>query len=1034
VPVSAAKSVSVFPTAVELDWSALSDETVYGGAVLIDGMASAVGFAQCYFYANCVWGMGGAVAVLENGNHTAFEGTVFHNNVALGNVSSGGAVASINSAPSFFNCTFNGNKVLRSLEGSDNALPHPSEDYAGGGGIFAVNTSNYKMVVSSCVFTDNDLRASRLDGSALLLFNATVVVEESFFSANDRKKRTALEESYLQRLFESAASCSSRSASASSALLSYDSLGCAGSMDLVDDDDMGALIAILGESELALSGTNFTGSPVSIHMGSRTHTWLDPESKLSPLEIHPLVLLTANMPLVGAVVVHEGALIVGDCSGGVSDLTIQGMNATASLTCDQGTELRTLSLSSGNLVYNSQLSVRMNLTVSGSLENYVVGGPLIVEEYALFHDGALGFLSRDPSLTIGQGALLELDGSSLIESYCEKCNEFPVIVQGRIAFRTTDSQLSISGSLSLPNTSLIEFPLRKHLSSQEEALLTVLTLREFTGNLTVWVDASEAPPLSTATRIIDFDKVNATIQPSLTVSPAGYYGETLTSTHTFSFNLTGIDCLRSQGSCTTCQQNVSCGYCFPSNGSQGFCASSQSDSALCDGELLIDECCHPVCEMGVCEHLDSSWTCQCSLFYSGDTCSTLEAWRVVGVTLLGVLALLFLLLVAFLLLKLVRYCRTLAERDDLRHPYTEIPGVAVESEPVIPLPGHHPVLVRPLIPWSEVQLKEEIGSGATASVYRALWRGTYVAVKQFNFPEGLKRPLRIRFLEEARLLSDLRHPNVVQFLGILLSETNGRDGTTRCGIVTEFMTRGCLFDLLDHKEQALPLSLKFQLAIDVARGMAYLHTSTPPIVHRDLKSLNVLCGRNFRAKVADFGLSRLTETAKLEPETGDSLMTTICGTVHWSAPELLRSQGRLTKYSSKVDVYSYGVVLWEIWTRGKPYWDWPDDQWVLRTRILEGLRPPLPDDIMPAYRSLIERCWNADPDERPDFMQILDELRRMARAVHLADSTLHTPTRSEDEFQLDQDDEEYHQDEENYNQHQAEYHSDHSDTEISLLV
>jgi predicted outer membrane repeat protein len=93
----------------------------YGGAVLIDGEGSRVSFVQCYFYANCVSGMGGAVGLLHNRNHTSFSDTVFHNNVALGNVSSGGALACVQSSPHFFNCTFDGNKVKRpALSSSSN--------------------------------------------------------------------------------------------------------------------------------------------------------------------------------------------------------------------------------------------------------------------------------------------------------------------------------------------------------------------------------------------------------------------------------------------------------------------------------------------------------------------------------------------------------------------------------------------------------------------------------------------------------------------------------------------------------------------------------------------------------------------------------------------------------------------------------------------------------------------------------------------------------------------------------------------------
>jgi hypothetical protein len=438
-----------------------------------------------------------------------------------------------------------------------------------------------------------------------------------------------------------------------------------------------------------------------------------------------------------------------------------------------------------------------------------------------------------------------------------RSEEFPMVVEGRMVFQTDDARLTLHGSLSLPNSSMIEVQFRKHVNTQQEARLAVLTLREFTGNLTVWVDAADAPALYSVERIIGFDNNNLTSKPSITVAPSGYYGEGITSDHTFSFNLTGaccvwiidrcwllivcgytllwrsfplcvkcalffgivlqishithtrthtqflsqsrtqysslnrsptvssptrsltvtrtsaytctytythtlslslslsalphplantgVDCLRSQQSCVSCQGNATCAYCFPADHSQGFCV-AHTDTARCNGALLVDECCYPVCGMGVCEAVDTEWVCKCSFFYGGSSCQHLEVWRAVGVTLIGLFFLMLILLLIYLIPKMVRRYRE-KHNDDHRHPYAEIPGVAVESAPVLHLPGHRPVLVKPLIPWSEVQLKEEIGSGATASVYRAMWRGTYVAVKQFNFPEGLKRPLRIRFLE-----------------------------------------------------------------------------------------------------------------------------------------------------------------------------------------------------------------------------------------------------------------------------------------------
>ncbi|CAN0264517.1 unnamed protein product, partial [Scytosiphon promiscuus] len=107
----------------------------------------------------------------------------------------------------------------------------------------------------------------------------------------------------------------------------------------------------------------------------------------------------------------------------------------------------------------------------------------------------------------------------------------------------------------------------------------------------------------------------------------------------------------------------------------------------------------------------------------------------------------------------------------------------------------------------------------------------------------------------------------------------------------------------------LPFKKKRQMMLDVATGMQYLHGQNPVIIHRDLKSLNVLIDENWVTKVTDFGLSRFKATSVSEKMTGQA------GTYHWMAPEVINSQ----HYTEKADVFSYGIILWEIFTRAIPY-------------------------------------------------------------------------------------------------------------------
>merc|ERR1712166_1510507 len=147
------------------------------------------------------------------------------------------------------------------------------------------------------------------------------------------------------------------------------------------------------------------------------------------------------------------------------------------------------------------------------------------------------------------------------------------------------------------------------------------------------------------------------------------------------------------------------------------------------------------------------------------------------------------------------------------------------------------------------------------------------------------------------MLKTLCHPNIVQFIGACCDPI--------C-LVTEYCHKGNLFDVLQKTTASLASGLVLKLAMDAARGMGFLHAHRPVIIHRDLKSLNLLVSDRWTLKVSDFGLSRFK---------ANSIMTGQCGTYQWMAPEVIASQ----HYNEKADVYSYGINLSEMYTREVPY-------------------------------------------------------------------------------------------------------------------
>eukprot|EP01091_Cochliopodium_minus_P011796 TRINITY_DN3438_c0_g2_i1.p1 TRINITY_DN3438_c0_g2~~TRINITY_DN3438_c0_g2_i1.p1 ORF type:complete len:979 (-),score=241.97 TRINITY_DN3438_c0_g2_i1:95-2662(-) len=247
--------------------------------------------------------------------------------------------------------------------------------------------------------------------------------------------------------------------------------------------------------------------------------------------------------------------------------------------------------------------------------------------------------------------------------------------------------------------------------------------------------------------------------------------------------------------------------------------------------------------------------------------------------------------------------------------------------------------------------KRKLGRGGYGEVYKGLWRGTEVAIKKL-FVDPKDDSWKGKLGNEVDVLCKLRHPNIVLFMGACTTSSEPL-------IVTEYLKGGSLADILTDKTVEIDYILKLEMAMEISRGMIYLHKCKPIIIHRDLKTDNLLVDDNWHIKIADFGLSKLKER---------TYAVTTCGTTGYVAPEILKNQ----PYSEKVDAYSFGVVLWELLTREVPYADMNTLQIVNCIGKGESLDIPLncPDD----YRALMEECWEQDPLERPGFEYILIQL------------------------------------------------------------
>ncbi|CAM8956988.1 unnamed protein product [Rhodiola kirilowii] len=266
---------------------------------------------------------------------------------------------------------------------------------------------------------------------------------------------------------------------------------------------------------------------------------------------------------------------------------------------------------------------------------------------------------------------------------------------------------------------------------------------------------------------------------------------------------------------------------------------------------------------------------------------------------------------------------------------------------------------------------KELGSGTFGTVYHGKWRGTDVAIKRikkscFTGRSSEQERLALEFWREADILSKLHHPNVVAFYGVVQDGPGGTLAT-----VTEYMVDGSLRHVLLRKDKNIDRRKKLIIAMDAAFGMEYLHGKN--IVHFDLKCDNLLVNLKDPSrpicKVGDFGLSKIKRNTLVSGG--------VRGTLPWMAPELLN--GSSNKVSEKVDVFSFGIVLWEILTGEEPYANMHYGA-IIGGIVNNTLRPTIPSYCDPEWRNLMEQCWAPNPVARPSFSEIADRLRVMSTA------------------------------------------------------
>lgn len=251
----------------------------------------------------------------------------------------------------------------------------------------------------------------------------------------------------------------------------------------------------------------------------------------------------------------------------------------------------------------------------------------------------------------------------------------------------------------------------------------------------------------------------------------------------------------------------------------------------------------------------------------------------------------------------------------------------------------------------------QLGAGGTAQVYRGSWNGQEVAIKKISGVAHIEE-----MKKEINALRRLRHPRLVRFIGACVQPP-------LLLVVTEFMCGGSLHDrIFGGRAGPLPPMQRWQISLHMAEGLVFLHQQR--VVHRDLKSMNILLDAAGNAKICDFGLAQQIEATHINRKAdGEG------GSPRYMSPECYDPQhGKLTE---KVDIWSMGCILIEVFGGVLPYADCTTMAQLSGRILVERRSPDVPPAVPPTISELIRRCVNFDPNRRLNSMELLSELNRL---------------------------------------------------------
>uniref|UniRef100_A0A8C6VQW9 Mitogen-activated protein kinase kinase kinase 7 n=1 Tax=Nothobranchius furzeri TaxID=105023 RepID=A0A8C6VQW9_NOTFU len=279
------------------------------------------------------------------------------------------------------------------------------------------------------------------------------------------------------------------------------------------------------------------------------------------------------------------------------------------------------------------------------------------------------------------------------------------------------------------------------------------------------------------------------------------------------------------------------------------------------------------------------------------------------------------------------------------------------------------------INYEDIEVEEVVGRGAFGVVCKAKWKGKDVAIKTIESESERKA-----FIVELRQLSRVNHPNIVKLYGSCKNPV--------C-LVMEYAEGGSLYNVL-HGAEPLPYytaSHAMSWCLQCSRGVSYLHGMKPKaLIHRDLKPPNLLLVAGGTVlKICDFGTACDIQTH----------MTNNKGSAAWMAPEVFEG----SNYSEKCDVFSWGIILWEVITRRKPFDEIGGPAFRIMWAVHNGTRPPLIKNLPKPIESLMTRCWSKDPSQRPSMEEIVKIMTHLMKYFPGSDEPLQYPYQYLDEGQ-----------------------------------